>query len=269
MTILQSVILGTVQGLTEFLPVSSTAHLRIIPDLLGWPDPGASFSATIQLGTLVAVFVYFTPEIKRLTIGAISGLRARNLRYSQDSLLAWSIVLGTFPISVLGLVFREFVETTARSITIVAFALIGLSIMLLLAEKIGARNRSIDSLRFWHIQFIGLCQALALIPGSSRSGSTIMAGLIVGLKHQEAARFSFLLGLPAIAASGLLQLLKLIQEDTGNLLGLTIGIITASISGYLSIEFLLRFIERHGTYVFAYYRIVLGIALLAGIYLNH
>ena len=262
MTILQSLVLGVVQGLTEFLPVSSTAHLRIVPHYLGWEDPGAAFSAAIQLGTLVAVFVYFAGDIKRLLGAAITGLVKRDLRHSQDSLLAWAIIPGTLPIAVLGLSFRDFIETEARSLTIVACALIALALMLLLAEKIGRRERGMSDLSFWQIQVIGLCQALALIPGSSRSGSTIMGGLFLGLRRKEAARFSFLLGLPAIGASGLLQLLEFMQGDTGDLASLAVGIVAAGISGYLSIGFLLRFLERHGTYAFAFYRIALGTWLL-------
>ena len=261
MTISQSLVLGIVQGLTEFLPVSSTAHLRILPYFLGWEDPGAAFSAAIQLGTLAAVFIYFAGDIKRLVSAAWEGLCRRDLRNTQDSLLAWAIIPGTLPIAVLGLGFRDFIESEAREITIVAVALMALGILLLVAEKAGKRNRGMDGLRFWHIQFIGFCQALALIPGSSRSGATIMGGLLVGLRRAEAARFSFLLGLPAIAASGLLQLLELVGE-TGDLPGLAAGIAAAGASGYLAIGFLLRFLERYGTHVFACYRLALGAALL-------
>ena len=262
MTITQSLVLGIVQGLTEFLPVSSTAHLRILPYFLGWEDPGAAFSAAIQLGTLAAVFIYFAGDIRRLVSAAWEGLRRRDLRHTQDSLLAWAIIPGTLPIAVLGLGFRDFIETEARQITVVASALMALGILLLVAEKAGKRNRGMDGLRFWHIQFIGFCQALALIPGSSRSGATIMGGLLVGLRRAEAARFSFLLGLPAIAASGLLQLLELVRGEAGDLSGLAVGIAAAGVSGYLAIGFLLRFLERYGTHVFAGYRIALGAALL-------
>ena len=262
MTTAQSFVLGIVQGLTEFLPVSSTAHLRILPYFLGWEDPGAAFSAAIQLGTLAAVFIYFAGDIKRLVSAAWEGLRRRDLCHTQDSLLAWAIIPGTLPIAVLGLGFRDFIENEAREITTVASALMALGILLLVAEKAGKRNLGMDGLHFWHIQFIGFCQALALIPGSSRSGATIMGGLLVGLRRAEAARFSFLLGLPAIAASGLLQLLELMSGESGDLVSLAVGIGAAGVSGYLAIGFLLRFLERNGTHVFAAYRIALGAALM-------
>ncbi len=262
MTITQSLVLGIVQGLTEFLPVSSTAHLLILPYFVGWQDPGTAFSAAIQLGTLAAVFIYFAGDIKRLASAAWESLGRRDLRHTQDSLLAWAIIPGTLPIAVFGLGFRDFIEGEARGVSIVASALIGGAILLLVAEKAGKRDRGMECLGFWRIQFIGLCQALALIPGSSRSGVTIAGGLLAGLRRKEAARFSFLLGLPAIAASGLLQLLELMGGETGALPGLAVGIAAAGISGYLAIGFLLRFLERHGTHAFACYRLALGAALL-------
>jgi undecaprenyl-diphosphatase len=264
MTPLQAILLGLVQGLTEFLPISSTAHLRIVPHVLGWEDPGAAFSAAIQLGTLAAVFVYFAGDIRRLTLAAIDGIRHRDLRRTPDTLLAWSIVPASVPIVILGLGFKDFITTEARSLSIIAVALIVLALLLLLSERLGPRNRDLQQLTFGRIQIIGLCQALALIPGCSRSGSTIMGGLFVGLGRAEAARFSFLLGLPAIGGAGLLELLDLLAAGPGadGLLNLGLGITAAAISGYASIGFLLRFIERYGTYAFALYRIGLGVWLL-------
>lgn len=268
MTPLQAILLGLVQGLTEFLPISSTAHLRVVPHFLGWQDPGAAFSAAIQLGTLAAVFVYFAADIRRLTLAALDGVRHRDLRHSQDTLLAWSIVPASVPIVVLGLGFKNFIETEARGLPIIATALIVLALGLLLSERLGPRDRSLETLSFWRIQIIGLCQALALIPGCSRSGSTIMGGLFVGLSRADAARFSFLLGLPAIGGAGLLELLDLLAAGPGadGVLNLTLGIVAAGISGYASIGFLLRFLERHGTHAFALYRIGLGAWLLWTLY---
>ena len=270
MTVLQAVLLGLVQGLTEFLPISSTAHLLIVPHYLGWPDPGAAFSAAIQLGTLAAVFVYFAGDLRRLTSAAIEGVRQRNLRHTPDSLIAWAIVPATIPIAILGLSLSDFIDTEFRSLPVVASALIALALFLLLAERRGRRIRNMAELRFWQVQFIGFCQALALIPGCSRSGATIMGGLFCGLRRSEAARFSFVLGLPAIGASGLLKLIELIQSQPAGdgLQSLAAGIIAAAISGYLSIGFLLRFLERHGTYWFAYYRICLGLFILSSLYLS-
>ena len=264
MTPFQAVILGLVQGLTEFLPISSTAHLRIVPWLFGWEDPGAAFSAAIQLGTLVAVFVFFARDIQRLTVAALQGIAQRNLRHSPDSLMAWAIVPATIPIVVFGLGFKDYIENELRHLEIISWALIVLALLLLLAERIGKRDRKLERLTFWRIQLIGWCQALALIPGCSRSGSTIMGGLFVGLSRPEAARFSFLLGLPAIAGSGLFELMELMAADPGmtGLLNLAIGIAVAAVSGYVSIGFLLRFLERFGTHAFAIYRIVLGAVIL-------
>ncbi len=264
MTPFQAVGLGLVQGFTEFLPVSSTAHLRIVPWVLDWGDPGAAFSAAIQLGTLLAVFVFFAGDIRRLTLAAIDGLIHRDLRRSPDSIIAWSIVPATVPIVVLGLGFKDYIETELRNLEVIAGALIILALLLLLAERFARRDRNMEALTFWHIQIIGWCQALALIPGCSRSGSTIMGGLFVGLSRREAARFSFLLGLPAIAGSGLFELIELIAADPGSgaMLNLAIGIVVAAISGYVSIGFLLRFLERFGTHSFAIYRIVLGAGIL-------
>ena len=264
MTPFQAVILGLVQGLTEFLPISSTAHLRIVPWLFGWEDPGAAFSAAIQLGTLVAVFVFFARDIQRLIVAALQGIAQRNLRHSPDSLMAWAIVPATIPIVVFGLGFKDYIENKLRHLEIISWALIVLALLLLLAERIGKRDRKLERLTFWRIQLIGWCQALALIPGCSRSGSTIMGGLFVGLSRPEAARFSFLLGLPAIAGSGLFELMELMAADPGmtGLLNLAIGIAVAAVSGYVSIGFLLRFLERFGTHAFAIYRIVLGAVIL-------
>jgi len=259
-----ALVLGIVQGLTEFLPISSTAHLRVVPHFLGWGDPGAAFSAVIQLGTLLAVFAYFAADIKRLFIAALDGLRHRDFNHSPDARMAWSILPGTVPIAAFGLGFKSFIETGARSLYLIAGALIVLALLLLLAEGVGRRTRTMQDLGFWHIQFIGLCQALALIPGCSRSGSTIMGGLFIGLRREDAARFSFLLGLPAIGASGLLKLFDLLHGGLGSegLFNLGIGILAAAVSGYLSIGFLLRFLQRHSTYAFAVYRILLGALIL-------
>lgn len=260
MDAIEVLVLGVVQGLTEFLPISSTAHLRIVPHFLGWEDPGAAFSAVIQLGTLAAVFIYFAGDIKRLVGAALDSFKYRDLNHSADSRMAWALIPGTLPIAVLGLSFKPWIEAEARSLYIIAAALIVLALCLMLAERMGRRSRSMGELSFWQIQFIGLCQALALIPGCSRSGSTIMGGLFIGLKREETARFSFILGLPAIGASGALEFLDLLEGGLGGegLLYLGLGIVTAALSGYLAIGFLLRFLRRYGTDLFSIYRILLG-----------
>ena len=259
----QSFVLGIVQGLTEFLPISSTAHLRIVPHMLGWQDPGAAFSAVIQLGTLVAVLWYFRKDIVTLTRAALESIWQRNWAHSQDSKLAWAIALGNIPIVVLGLTLKDFIEGEARSLQVIATALIVLGVLLYLVERVSKRDKSTETLTFVQVQLIGLCQALALIPGCSRSGSTIMGGFLVGLNRESAARFSFLLGLPAITGSGIFEWFSLIKEPQAPpTLIVLVGIASAFVSGYLSISFLIRFLKRYGTAAFMGYRVLLGAAIL-------
>jgi undecaprenyl-diphosphatase len=191
-TLLQAIVLGLVQGLTEFIPISSTAHLRIVPALLGWGDPGAAASAVIQLGTLLAVLIYFARDIGRITAAFFRGIAIRKPLGEQDSRLGWFILAGSVPIGVIGLLFKDFIETGARSLWIIAASLIGLAIFLWIAERVAARSqlRVIGDITFTDAMLIGLGQCLALIPGSSRSGTTIMTGLFRRLTHEAAARFS-------------------------------------------------------------------------------
>ena len=261
---IQALVLGIVQGLSEFLPISSTAHLRIVPHLLDWPDPGTEFSAVIQLGTLVAVILYFRQDVWQLSKAAIESILKNELLITAESRMAWSIVAGTIPVVVLGLGFKDFIKNEARELWVIGTALIVLAIFLYLAERFSPRNRDIKQLSFLQIQLIGLTQALALIPGCSRSGSTIMGGLMVGLNRESAARFSFLLGLPAIFGSALYELKEWIEIgiNSDGYLNLVVGIASAFITGYLSIALLLRFLRNHGTLIFVIYRIVLGLGIL-------
>ena len=264
MDLIQAFVLGVVQGFSEFLPISSTAHLRIVPHILGWPDPGTEFSAIIQLGTLIAVILYFRQDVWSLLKAAIESLLKLEPMRTAESRMAWSIAAGTIPVVVLGLGFKDFIKNEARELWVIGTALIVLAIFLYLAERLSPRNRDIKQLSFLQIQWIGLTQALALIPGCSRSGSTIMGGLMVGLNREAAARFSFLLGLPAIFGSGLYELKELIElgVSSDGYLNLAVGISAAFVTGYLSIEFLLRFLRNHGTLVFVIYRIVIGTGIL-------
>ena len=261
---IQALVLGIVQGLTEFLPISSTAHLRIIPHLLDWQDPGTEFSAVIQLGTLLAVMLYFWNDVVSLSRAAMVSLWNMKLFETSDSKLAWSIAAGTIPVIVAGLGFKDIIKTDARQLWLIGTALIILAIGLYVAEKFSKLNQQIGQLNFLQIQLIGLTQALALIPGCSRSGSTIMGGLIVGLKREEAARFSFLLGIPAILGSGIYEFLEMFEKGIiiSEYQNLIIGVFASFIVGYLSIEFLLRFLRMHGTLIFVIYRIVLGTGIL-------
>ena len=256
--------MGIVQGLTEFLPISSTAHLRIVPHLVGWPDPGAAFSAVIQLGTLLAVLIYFKKDIKLLIREAARSIMKQNLRLSRESYLAWAIAGGTIPIVVMGILFRDLIEQEARSLKIIGSSLIVFALLLYLSERVSRQNREISDLSVKHVIFIGICQTFALIPGCSRSGSTIMGGLFLGLDRENAARFSFLLGIPAIAGSGFLQLHTLIESGLGavGVINLSAGVLAAFVSGYLSIGLLLRIIKKYGTIVFVLYRVALGSLIL-------
>ncbi len=270
MDLIQSLVIGIVQGLTEFLPISSTAHVRIIPSLLGWNDPGAAVTAVTQLGTLAAVLVYFRNDLLSLMLAGTRSVAQFNRRDEWDEAtvrqvkLAWFIVLGTLPIGVLGLLFKHQIENDLRSLVIIGWSLIGLAVLLALAEVVAKHRRKIEDMNFIDTQVIGFAQAVALIPGSSRSGVTITAGLFLGLSRESAARFSFLLSVPAILASGLLELKDLLQHGIGDegLFNLIVATVVAGIVGYLSIAFLIRWLQTRSTLIFIVYRIALGILIL-------
>ncbi|HVT05620.1 MAG TPA: undecaprenyl-diphosphate phosphatase [Thermoanaerobaculia bacterium] len=266
MSIFQAIVMGLIQGLTEFIPVSSSAHLRLVPALLGWKDPGAAFTAVIQLGTLLAVLIYFFPDLVKLTVAFFQGIFKGRPFADHDSRLAWYIGIGTIPVVVLGLAFKHFIETEARSLWIISFTLIFVAVLLMLAESYAARNegREIADVNLTDAVAMGLGQSLALIPGMSRSGSTIMVGLFRRLSREAAARFSFLLSIPAILGSGLLEMVK--ERKHLMEVGVTPTIIATVISfvvGWASIWFLLRYLRTHTTYVFIWYRIALGVILIA------
>ncbi len=265
MTVVQAIALGLVQGITEFLPISSIAHLRVVPALLGWADPGAAFSAVIQLGTLAAVLIYFGPEVRIMARSVIRGLADGRPWAKQEARLAWYILLGTIPIGVCGVAFKRYIVGELRSLYVISGSLIVLGILLWVAEKRAAFRREVVQIGWVDSQVIGLAQALALIPGSSRSGTTMTAAMFMGLTREAAARFSFLLGIPAIGAAGVFELRDLLKHGLGGagLSVLMIGIITSAISGYLAIDLLLRYLRTRTTYVFVWYRIGLGLFLLA------
>lgn len=264
MTVVQAIILGLVQGLTEFLPISSIAHLRVIPALLGWPDPGAAFSAVIQLGTLVAVLVYFGRDLGVMTRAVLQGIFDGRPWRKQEARLAWFILLGTLPIGVCGLVFKRYIEGEFRSLYVISASLIVLGILLWVAEGTATFRRDVGQIGFVDSQAIGLAQALSLIPGSSRSGTTMTAAMFLGLTREAAARFSFILGIPAIAAAGLFELRDLLRHGLSGagMPALIIGILTSAVSGYLAIDLLLRYLRTRTTHVFVWYRIGLGLLLL-------
>ena len=264
MTILEAIVLGLVQGLTEFIPISSTAHLRIVPAMLGWRDPGAAASAVIQLGTLLAVVIYFFRDLTRMTIGFFRGLARRQPFGEPDSRLAWYVIIGTIPVAVFGLIFKDFIETGARNLWLIASALIAVAILLMIAEHRvkGVPLRPIEEVNLKDSIAVGFGQAMALIPGMSRSGSTMMVGLFRRQSHAAAARFSFLLSVPAILLSGLFELFAEKEHLTEmGWIPIVVSTVAAFVSGYASIWFLLRYLKTHTTAIFIYYRLALGILM--------
>ncbi len=263
MSVIRAVVLGMVQGLTEFLPISSTAHLRIVPALLHWKDPGAAFTAVIQLGTMAAVLLYFWKDLWRIAVAWFRSLRDPRLRRDHDARMGWYLIIATIPIAVLGFLFKDQIKSGARDLRIIATTLIILGLVLLLAERMGRRRKTIDQIGTRDGVTIGLAQAMALVPGVSRSGSTISAGLFLGYTREDAARFSFLLSVPAVVLSGLFEL-KDIGTGKGPGLGVTaLATVVAFVVGYASIAWLLRFLVNHTTAVFVVYRVALGLLLFA------
>lgn len=264
MSILEAIVLGLVQGLTEFIPISSTAHLKIVPVLLGWGDPGAAASAVIQLGTIAAVIIYFFRDLVRISLAWFRGLFSARPFATEDSRLGWYIIIGSVPIVVSGILFRNFIETTARSLWIIAFSLVFVAVLLMIAEKYAARfeARPIQDLNMKDAVVIGFGQAMALIPGMSRSGSTIMTSLFRKFTREAAARFSFLLSIPAITGAAIFQM-KEQWEHLGTVGWGPILVATsvAFVSGWASIWFLLWYLRTRTTAIFIWYRIALAIVL--------
>lgn len=263
----EAILLGIVQGLTEFLPISSTGHVRVIPALAGWPDPGAAFSAVIQLGTMAAVLIYFRRDVIQITSAWVRGLFNAEVRRTRDSIMGWYIAVGTVPVVIFGYAFRHQIHDGARSLMIVAFALIVGGIIMLAVDRISTRERGIESVGWKDAIVVGLCQALALIPGTSRSGATIVGGLVLGFDRETAARFSFLLSIPAVVLSGLFELKDVGSGDGTPIVATIIATIFAFIFGYLTIAFLLRYLARHTLAIFGVYRILFGL-LIVGLVLT-
>lgn len=269
MTLLQAIVIGIVQGLTEFLPVSSTAHMRIVPALLGWNDPGSAFSAVIQLGTLVAVLLYFWRDLWRIAAAMLVDLRHRTFTGSLDSRIGWMIIVGTIPIVVAGLLFEKKIDTILRSLYVISTSLIVVALLLAVAElwvrRHGKSGRDLEHITWWDAIVVGLAQATALVPGTSRSGVTLLGGLATGLNRETAARYSFLLSVPAVFAAAVLKLVKEREallgtaDQTWNLCA---GLLAAAIVGYLSIDWLLRYLRKRSTFIFIVYRILLAAMLL-------
>jgi undecaprenyl-diphosphatase len=263
MSLLQAIVLGLVQGLTEFLPISSTAHLRIAPELFGWKDPGAAYSAVIQLGTVAAVLIYFRKDIVSLTAAFFRGLARREPFGTLESRLAWFVLVGTLPVGICGLLFKKLIENQFRSLYIISGSLIVLAVILFLAERFASHKRTLEDMRWKDGIIIGLWQALALIPGSSRSGTTLTGGLSLGFKREDAARYSFLLSIPATTLAGIFELKHLLEAtERPSALSLWVGTLVAFGSGMAAIAWLLRYLRTRTTLVFVVYRVALGVLLL-------
>jgi len=267
---IQAIVLGIVQGLTEFLPVSSNAHVEIVSRLLHWGDPGAAFTAVTQIGTETAVVIYFWTDIKRIISAWTKSLYQAEARKLPEARLGWFVLLGSVPIGVLGLLFKDHIETTARNLWIVAVALIVMGIVLGLADRYARHTKSIEDLNPKNAVAFGIGQALALIPGVSRSGATISFGLFMGFKREVAARYSFLLAIPAVLASGLLELVKVVNDPAVQWPVTLVATLVAFVVGYWVISILMKYLVSGSFMPFVIYRIALGLALMAWLYFgNH
>lgn len=272
MSFLEAIILGIVQGLTEFLPISSTGHLTVAGKLMNLisedhPEQWTAFIAVIQLGTMLAVLVYFWKDLITITKDFVHDNLIKPIKYSEqkiNSKLGWLIIIGTIPVVIIGLSFKDAIEgALTKNLYVIAASLIVLALILALAEKIAKFRKDVENITIFDSIVIGIAQAISLIPGSSRSGTTITAGLFVGLKREAAARFSFLLSVPAVLASGALQLyeaLKFIEQTMA--VNIIVSTIVSGISGYLAIDFLLKYLKKNTTFIFVFYRIALGIFIL-------
>jgi undecaprenyl-diphosphatase len=261
-----------VQGLTEFIPISSTAHLRIVPALMGWSDPGATFTAVLQIGTLAAVVSYFWRDIVRILGAMLKDILRGKFATTHDAQLGWMIAIGTIPIVVVGLLFEHQIDTTLRSMYVIVATVGGVAVLLGIAEWVlrrraaaGIEARSIDEVGWRDAAVVGVAQAAALVPGTSRSGATILGGLVCGLTRETAARFSFLLSIPSIFAAGVYKLIKARGElfATGDdALKLLVALVVTGIVGYATIPWLLGFLRSRTMAVFIVYRLVLAAVLL-------
>jgi undecaprenyl-diphosphatase len=267
-TVLQALIMGVVQGLTEFLPVSSSGHLIVVPFFAGWDDAfinSLAFSVMLHLGTLVALLVYFRAEWLRLVPAGLAALRDRSFHGEEDRRLAWLLVASTIPAAVLGLVFGDLIEGSFRSVGLVAVTLVLGGLILLVADRFGAKSRGIEDVTFPIAIGIGAAQALALIPGISRSGISISAGRMVGMDRESAARFAFLMATPITAGAGLFEARKLLAGESGlqfATLPLVVGMVASLVSGLVAIHFMLSFLRRQSLDVFVWYRFALAAIVL-------
>ena len=259
---LQAIVLGISQGLTEFLPISSTAHTLIVSKLLGWPDPGAAFTAVTQVGTELAVVIYFRQDIARILKAWFASLTKKSERANPDAKMGWYVIIGTIPIGIAGLAFKSSIETTARNLWLVAATLIVMGILLGLADRYARHTKSETDINTKNAVLFGLGQALALIPGVSRSGATITAGLAMGFKRDVAARYSFLLAIPAVFASAALTAGDISSDSFVNWPATIVATIVAFVVGYFVIASLMKYLQTRTFLPFVIYRIALGTLLM-------
>jgi undecaprenyl-diphosphatase len=270
MTFYQSLILGIVQGLTEFLPISSTAHLILVPWLFNWPlDQNVvfAFDVLLQLGTVVAVVVYFWRDLWKIVVAVVDGLRRGQLFQSDDARLGWLVATATIPAAIIGLLFKRFFEDLHRQPLLIATIVIGAAV-LFLVERLSKHDRDLDSLTWRDAVLVGCSQALALLPGVSRSAATISGGLLLGLKRDAAARFSFLMSIPILVAASTVAINDLMDlpDAPSYLPALSVGFVAAAVVGALSIHWLLGYLAKRSLYLFAWYRLAFGLScLLVGI----
>lgn len=262
MDLIQAILYGVVQGLTEWLPISSTAHLRILPSLVGWQDPGAAFTAVIQLGTLLAVLIYFRTDLAKIFMGWLRSISGKE-RGTLEARMGWGIVWGTIPIVVFGVLFQRAIKGSLRSLYVVATSLIVVGIVMWIAERVGTQRRKIEDVGVRDGLWVGLWQAVALIPGASRSGSTISGAMFAGFDRATAARYSFLLSVPSVLAAGAKELVDARHEILGAQLTPTlVATVVSFVVGYASIAWLIGYLQKHSTAVFVVYRILVGVAIL-------
>ena len=260
MTLTHIIVLALVQGFTEFLPISSSAHLILVPVLTHWPDQGLAFDVAVHVGTLSAVVAYFRKDISEMLFGWIKSITRRE--HTTHSKLAWAVIFGSIPLGLGGLLLHDLADTVFRSPLVIASATIAFGILLGISDWMGKKVESLDKLTWPHIIIIGMSQVLALKPGTSRSGITMTAGLALGLTRQAAARFSFLLSIPAILMAGGYESLKLLKAPAVDWTSLILGITLSALSAYLCIHFFLKLLDRMGMLPFVIYRLILGVFLI-------
>ena len=261
--LVKAVVLGTIQGLTEFLPISSSAHLRIFPELFGWGDPGAAFTAVIQIGTELAVLIYFRKDIWRITSTWLRSLVRPEYRGHLDARMGWFIIVGSLPIVILGVLLKDVIERDFRSLWIIGSTLIVLGIVLGLADRFSSDHKEIKQITLRDAVLMGAAQALALVPGVSRSGATLSMGRLLGFEREAATRYAFLLAIPAVVGAGLYELKEIPGGDNAYGWGPTlVATVVSFLVGYAAIAWLLRYVTSHSYTPFVLYRVALGSAVL-------